>query len=765
MPLAKEGYAGRGSEQARQDAVDAVADDNDNDNDNDDDEDEQEFHDAKEEQPTYVPLKIDKRELKQIASVAEQTFDHDMADVEKAVEMLVGSRITEAEAFLKAKFCKTLPHTLGYAVILSVKCLLTVDRYDIDAATDALAIAVEVAQTLRKEQSFVGSLAGYVFGSGRGASKDGTSFTSMTRIQRHAEIMFAESYLIRAMLSLMTDSNTIAFVREGLNIRQSYGIYKSAFKFLKRTWEEGGSEALTENKIDNNFINAVYYGMGMFNLVLSALPSKLIRVFEMVGFGGHREFGIQCLELAAAWPLSDPDRVTAPATHSRSGSGIRKKKAPKQAICLKNTDGSSAVPGQLTFLCDLSLITYHILGSMLQMPGCNIPLTRQMIQQSLDKYPDSFLYMILRSKLNQVEGNPLQAIDNLDKVIATPQGRGWRQLAHVCLLDRGFCLAALGKWKSAAECFETLLNESTWSQCTFAYCRAVCLYSDDPETNKDTVEELMRRVPKLCIKVAGKSIPTEKFMARKARQFIKQGNHLLLPGLEIVFMLYGFEQLPAERCREILDQVDQTLKSLDRLFDEHHKSTSGGKSKTNDGGDSERPYATYYDDVCLARLLKGLALRELSFPSALTLVTDKEFAQLTQTYTLPATNCVAGSEKALKDAQLCVKQFEYIAMQADNIELDHWILPFARCELAQLYVRTGAFEKARREYGAALNGGFADDEVGKQRHKVSMENVLHLKVHNGLAKLKALEMFAGKAATDPDTADTTADQNKDEDSD
>ncbi len=66
-------------------------------------------------------------------------------------------------------------------------------------------------------------------------------------------------------------------------------------------------------------------------------------------------------------------------------------------------------------------------------------------------------------------------------------------------------------------------KEATWSKAIYAYGMAVCLL----ETGGDA-RPLMERVPKLRQKIAGKSIPLEKLVARKARKFLSQG-HLALP--------------------------------------------------------------------------------------------------------------------------------------------------------------------------------------------------------------------------------------------
>ena len=55
--------------------------------------------------------------------------------------------------------------------------------------------------------------------------------------------------------------------------------------------------------------------------------------------------------------------------------------------------------------------------------------------------------------------------------------------------------------------------------------------------------ELMRHVPTWKQKIAGKSLPMEKFAVAKADRFLAQGNHLVLPALELIYVWNGFKTL------------------------------------------------------------------------------------------------------------------------------------------------------------------------------------------------------------------------------
>lgn len=104
-------------------------------------------------------------------------------------------------------------------------------------------------------------------------------------------------------------------------------------------------------------------------------------------------------------------------------------------------------------------------------------------------------------------------------------------------------------------------------------------------------------------KVAGKSIPQEKYVCRKARKFFLQGNRLLLPALEFQYFFNGIQMLDGDNLKSFLRRIDKAIRDLEAL--------SEAQVKAN---------ATFYDDLCLARFLKGNAEREIAFPAKKTLV-------------------------------------------------------------------------------------------------------------------------------------------------
>ncbi|KAJ3151624.1 hypothetical protein HDU86_006043 [Geranomyces michiganensis] len=678
--------------------------------------------------------KIDKKALKAGVADAERNLYGDIADAQKALDMFLDSKMVESEQFLRLKYGQTLYHTLGFAIVSWLKACMTFEPSDVDTATETLRAAMDIATLYRKDtSSLVGSLASMVLRTNKDPLKN------MTPLQRHAELASAEACLLKAILSLVTDTNMVAFVREGLAIRTAYNTYKSCYRFLQRTFdEEGGAEGLVKNNVDEHFVSGILLGVGSFNVILSMLPAKVLRLFELIGFSGDRDFGLSRLEIGGTYPPRDRS-ATHPASKrspkgsrknddSASGAGGRHVLHREDSLAASAQGAIAKVPfamplsadgtprnGLRKALCDTTLLAYHIiLSSTVQLPDCDIPFAKEILKPAIARYPNSFIFLALRARLHQTEGDPDGALEQYARVMGIQNE--WRQLVHVCVWDSGTCHAALGNWAGARDCYDVLFKESKWSKAIYRYLQAVYTLAADPESARTKVTDMLAEVPKLTRKVAGKSIPLEKFVSRKCRKWTLQNNALVLPHLEILYVLNGFDVIPATRVPDFIAQVDAVLKELD------------AKAPASDS--AAPPYKTYYDDVCLVRFLKGVLTRDTAIPNSLTLAPVQVLAAA------PAPTPVQQATLAY-----AARQLEHTRHFADRIALDHWLLPFSRLELGKLYVRAQEYGKARREFEAALNNGYAEDEVGASggKKKISLENTLHFRVHNALVKLDVLE--------------------------
>jgi len=125
------------------------------------------------------------------------------------------------------------------------------------------------------------------------------------------------------------------------------------------------------------------------------------------------------------------------------------------------------------------------------------------------------------------------------------------------------------------------------------------------EENWEEGLKLMTQVPKLRQRIAGKSIPLEKFVARKARKCEAQGGRLFLPALELAYIFQAIARAPRLVISEhMLPLVEAALAKL-KPYEEAPQAY--GKA------------AKFWDDWCLARHLEGACLRYIAYPVRATL--------------------------------------------------------------------------------------------------------------------------------------------------
>ena len=75
-----------------------------------------------------------------------------------------------------------------------------------------------------------------------------------------------------------------------------------------------------------------------------------------------------------------------------------------------------------------------------------------------------------------------------------------------------------------------------------------------------------RNVPKWKQRIAGKSIPMEKFAIAKSKLFLEQNNRLTLPSLELIYMWNGFRILGSR-----YETIEPVFILVEKAIREHEK--------------------------------------------------------------------------------------------------------------------------------------------------------------------------------------------------
>lgn len=182
-----------------------------------------------------------------------------------AIDLFLDSKILEAESFLAGRVSGSLYFALALAAIHSLRALITFEDIDIVQARSSLKNVLSMASVLRQPNTRkTTSVISSVINTVASVIKPGMQLDlkSMTPLQRHAELIHAEVYLMRAVLSIVTDGNILSFVREGLHIRESYGTYAAFWNHIQKAAKGQPAGKKLDAKdigLDNDFLVGVLF--------------------------------------------------------------------------------------------------------------------------------------------------------------------------------------------------------------------------------------------------------------------------------------------------------------------------------------------------------------------------------------------------------------------------------------------------------------------------------------------------------------------------
>ncbi|GAA6002647.1 hypothetical protein JCM10207_007609 [Rhodosporidiobolus poonsookiae] len=602
-------------------------------------------------------------------ALTEADIRTDMAVVWKAMHLFLSSRMKEAEDICLCASDHRMYYSLGFALIQSIKSLATFEPDDLEAAIQCCRNAAHVAHLLRKRDN---GLLERAKGIATGTISVST-VRSMSVVQRHAELVHAEATLLKAVLGIIYSGDYVAFLKEALNMRSAYATYRTLDKYVEGVDAAYTGPGYEDPSIDQDFRSGVCVGNGMISLILSLLPSAVIKVMDLFGFSGDRDWALQTLMKPGRWRAGLKEPGIEP-----ENEGIRRP------------------------IADMVLLMYHlVISNYLPVGGVDIITASHILHYNLDRYPSGIFFLYFGGRLNSTE----TVLDEAKKSfrLAIEAQREFAQLAYICLWDLGLVGLAEGDWKGAFECYDTLYKESNWSKAVYSYARAVTLYEQGLEP--DTVDSLMRDVPNLLQRVASKTIPIEKFMSRRAKKFIAQGNRLCLPGVELAYVLNCLSLSP----RFIL--TDRHLAQVDKVLAE----LSGVKVPAEYGKNGDE----FWDDYCLAHLLRGRILSFIAHPEPFVVPRPAESP-------IPI---VEADEQALLS-------FNNVLKHGKDIQTDHHLVWFAHYELGRLHHARGDWTKARSEYETVMSGKIPELSTKKSKGKVSLQNMAVLRSNSGLQLLK-----------------------------
>ncbi|KAI6184421.1 hypothetical protein M3Y97_00594400 [Aphelenchoides bicaudatus] len=460
-----------------------------------------------------------------------------IAETHIAMNLFFNNNFRLAEERMEVLADKSMYHALGHGSILFLKAMMTCDRSDLEKAIEATGNATKVIEKFRARYTLYESI--YRIG--------GSQVKTLTDHEIHAELCYAESLLFRAILTFFYDETLTSFIRGALRIRSCFQSFRECQRILNcHSWDD------RDLGIKAQFEAGTRTANGIFNLMLSTLPSKVMRLLEVVGFSGNKAMGMQELHHASA---------------------------------MVNT--LRMVMSRLALLAWHLFITYFVGAGQPDLPLC-----KRLLKPLIRDYPNFVEILITPfiSTTNQLIHKPFtnsftifgrilpslatSSFDaesgNVDIRFALNEpilsiysaGRQTTIIPHISYWELLFTNCYLRKWSRAANYAKKLLDENKWSKCVYTYLLAGLINADLSAPKRlETVKVLLERVPLCRLRIAGKSIPVEKFCERKAKRFLENNRlyYAHYASFEFMYFWMGFqvvESKPEIFVAPILEDIE-----------------------------------------------------------------------------------------------------------------------------------------------------------------------------------------------------------------
>lgn len=621
---------------------------------------------AREETPVYVREKAARvRKLTyDDVSMSESEMRADIKAAREALHLFLNSRMIEAEEIIAKYSDRKLYYALGDAIIAVIKGFMTFEPEDLAKAISYCKDALHIASLLRKQSNTVSSFGRFVRGTGHGPS----TMASMDAVQRHAELVYAEGTLLKSVMGILYSGDFFGFVAEALSMRNAYGIYRSLSKYVEWADEKAGGR---DEKIDEDFRSGVFLGNGLISMILGLLPGKVLKIMEVFGYSGDTAWALKTLARAGEWS-KDKSEPGMPVNEE----GIRRQ------------------------ICDMSILLYHlVISTFIPVTGVDIDFADKVLHYNLERYPQGVFFLYFSGRLYSTQSLAEKAVVQFRA--ARDVQREYVQLQHICVWDMSLCHMSLTQYDYALDCFEILYKDSNWSKCVYSYGRAANMWSaaGNDKALREEASKIFHEVPGKMQRIAGKSIPMEKYCARKAKKFIHQ-KRLLMPAIEFSYIYHCLTNAPQYSLSDNqLVEVSEALQEINEVQD---------PSEYHSGADE------YWDDYCLAHFLRGVTLRYIAYPEAHAKV-QKSKNQIPQ-------------REASEQSGISLRN---VIEASHRLSLDHYICFFAHYELGRLLASQGDKSGAREHYDMVMSGKPLEANPGKGS-KYSMKNMCTLRTNGAL---------------------------------
>ncbi|KAF8604392.1 hypothetical protein BDV93DRAFT_522506 [Ceratobasidium sp. AG-I] len=604
--------------------------------------------------------------------IRRSTLPQDLPFIKKVMEMFLVNDMNGAEAECQNQKSTepTLYINTASSLMRSMRALMSFESEDIADAQKMVLQTLTLANENRLSMSWTSRLASFAYNASL------SNVQQMDIDQLHSELIYAECLLEKAIMGFVSSGDWMSFLREALNIRSVVSIYRTLNTFLEQ-YDELAKRQTPSVPIDADFRSGVYLGMGMSLLVFSMIPSRIVIFAGLLGYKGDRFEALRLLRRAGGWG-------------DEKGNPDHNQKVPRV---------SKEAGGARRALCDLVLVIFHLVISGFTREGVDVKEAENIVEWNLKQYPGSIFFLFGKGRLHVTRSQPDQAIAVYKEAQTKVEGqRGYQQLGSVMDWEMALCNLALGDWRAGAESFDKLRKSAKWSKSTYIYGRAACLLqcADITPAEQNEADQMMKDVHNHLQRIAGKSIPLEKFVARKAERYLKEGK-LVAPALELAYMLQATNRT--------------TLEALNK-----HKETLEALTKTQ----------LTEDDRQLVNLLLGVTLRHIENPHAedMDASNENQQAKASDPKLAPSPK-QAESEKLLREA----------SRSGQKLAQEHYVAYFAYYELGRLYEDLRRWGDARSSFNRVTSDLALEGPLNARRGKYSLQNAIVLRANASIATL------------------------------
>lgn len=199
-------------------------------------------------------------------------------------------------------------------------------------------------------------------------------------------------------------------------------------------------------------------------------------------------------------------------------------------------------------LLSYNLIVIYVLSHM----DGDLDWCERVLDEELSVYPNGLLFLFFKGRLEMTRGHFEKAIEWYTK--SWKSQNSWTQFHNLCYWEIMWAHCAMQQWSKALPYAVLLVKESNWSRTIYLFQQAAILIMQKPSPGseeKQTIDNLMMQVPVYKQRIAGKSLPFEKFVIRKSERYFAQKKNLVLPMFEIMYM-WNFFRIVGKRSELIL---------------------------------------------------------------------------------------------------------------------------------------------------------------------------------------------------------------------